>query len=528
MENLFERSLKDPSVMTVTWELVPGRGAREKAQESVLLEAEKAARGGKIQAVSVTDNPGGQPALMADSLACEIKALGIEPLVHFTCKDKNRSQIESQLYALERAGVRNLLVMSGDYPVSGFMGRPQPVFDLDPTHVLALIRDMNSGLEYPLPKGTGRLQPGHFFAGAAVSPFKQTEAELLGQYYKLKKKIDCGASFVVTQLGYDIRKFQEVLLYMKRRGIEVPVLGNVYILSYPVARLMKENRLPGCVVTDGLMAQLDRERSLPDKGVEARLLRAAKMYALLKGLGFSGAHIGGHLVTCEQVESVIEKGEELSASWETLIREFQYPLPGGFYFFQEDPYRKLNQSAPESRQGLSSDVSEKGLYGFSIFLHNLFFEPGRKGFALMRLFARKLKGTRLENFLHKLEHLLKTLLYDCRDCGDCALVDVAFLCPMSQCPKQQRNGPCGGSYQGWCEVYPGRRRCIYVRAYSRLKSRHQENLLEEIPVAPCNWDLNSSSAWLNFFLGKDHTAKRLGISELPDKPESSGSNSRSA
>lgn len=517
METLFEASLKDPAVMTVTWELVPGRGAREKAQDSVLLEAEKAARGGKIHAVSLTDNPGGQPALMADALAVEIKALGIEPLVHFTCKDKNRSQIESQLYALERWGIRNLIVMSGDYPVSGFQGRPQPVFDLDPTHVLELIRELNGGLKFPLPKGTGELQPGHFFAGAAVSPFKHTEAELLCQYYKLKKKIDSGASFIVTQLGYDVRKYHELLLYMKRREIDVPVLGNIFLLSYPVARLMMENRLPGCVVPDDLLAQLDRERSLPDKGLEARLSRGAKMYALLKGLGFSGVHVGGHLVTCEQVEAVIEKGEELSASWESLIPEFQYSTPGAFYYFRKDPYGRLNELIPESRQGSRSSLSERRLYGISRFFHNLIFEPGTKGFALMRSLAAKLKGSRLEGLMHKLEHLLKTLLYDCRDCGDCALVDVAFLCPMSQCPKQQRNGPCGGSFQGWCEVYPGRRRCVYVRAYDRLRGSRQESRLEEIPVPPCNWDLNSSSGWLNFFLGKDHTAKRLGIEEPSDQ-----------
>jgi len=128
-----------------------------------------------------------------------------------------------------------------------------------------------------------------------------------------------------------------------------------------------------------------------------------------------------------------------------------------------------------------------------------------------------MKGSRLETILHKLEYLLKTLLYDCRDCGDCALVDAAFLCPMSQCPKHQRTGPCGGSYQGWCEVYPGRRKCIYERAYVRLKSDGQESRLETITVPPCNWELNSSSAWLNFFLGKDHTAKRLGIEECSDK-----------
>lgn len=513
MENVFEKSLIDQSIMTVTWELVPGRGAKEKAQETVLREAEKAARGGRIHAISLTDNPGGGPALMADSLAGEIKALGIEPLVHFTCKDKNRCQIESQLYGLERAGVRNLLVMTGDYPVSGYQGRPRPVFDLDPVHVLSLIREMNSGLEYPLPKGTGKLQPCHFFAGAAVSPFKETEAELLGQYYKLKKKINSGASFIVTQLGYDVRKFHEILSYMNMQGFKVPLIGNIFLLSYGAARLMNENRLPGCVVTDKLLAELDRERELPDKGLGARLLRGAKMYALLKGLGFSGVHIGGPLVTYEQVEAVIEKGEELSASWETLIHEFQYPIARGFYYFQEDMESGLNRTFPVDREGLYPEVASDGMYAFSRFCHNLFFEPGAVGFALMRRLAFKVKGSRLEKPLHKLEVLLKTLLYGCRDCGDCALIDVAFICPMSQCPKQQRNGPCGGSYQGWCEVYPGRRKCIYVRAYARLKSDRQESRLETISVPPCNWDLDSSSAWLNYLLGKDHTARRLGIEE---------------
>jgi methylenetetrahydrofolate reductase (NADPH) len=70
LENVYEKSLKDPAVMTVTWELVPGRGAREKAQETVILEAEKAVRGGKISAISLTDSPGGFPALMA-ALPCE-------------------------------------------------------------------------------------------------------------------------------------------------------------------------------------------------------------------------------------------------------------------------------------------------------------------------------------------------------------------------------------------------------------------------------------------------------------------------
>ncbi|HPH56320.1 MAG TPA: methylenetetrahydrofolate reductase, partial [Smithella sp.] len=121
-ENLFKEALLNPSLFPVTWELVPGRGARETAQEKALTLAKQASVGGKISALTLTDNPGGTPAMSADFMGAEIVKLGIEPLVHFTCKDKNRNQIESQLYALDRSGVRNLLVMSGDYPVSGYQG----------------------------------------------------------------------------------------------------------------------------------------------------------------------------------------------------------------------------------------------------------------------------------------------------------------------------------------------------------------------------------------------------------------------
>ncbi|HHX51054.1 MAG TPA: methylenetetrahydrofolate reductase, partial [Clostridia bacterium] len=123
MRNRFKESLLDKDSFSVTWELVPGRGAREIPQEAAVAAAEQAAQGKRIHALTITDNPGGNPAMLADYLGLEIFQKGIEPLVHFTCKDKNRNQMESQLYALDRAGVRNLLVMTGDYPVTGFKGR---------------------------------------------------------------------------------------------------------------------------------------------------------------------------------------------------------------------------------------------------------------------------------------------------------------------------------------------------------------------------------------------------------------------
>ena len=361
MENRFKTSLLDPATLSVTWELVPGRGAREKDQEKALTAAQQAAKGGKVHALTITDNPGGNPAILADYLGEEILKMGIEPLVHFTCKDKNRNQIESELYALDRAGVRNLLVMSGDYPVTGFQGRPKPVFDLDPVQAVELIQRMNHGLEYPGLKGTIKHQPSDFFAGVAVSPFKATEAEQMVQYFKLKKKIAAGAGFVVTQLGYDARKFHEALQFVKQIAPEMPVVGNIYVLPFGAGKVMNQNKIPGCVVTDKLIAELDGERSAADKGEGARLLRAARMYAIMKGMGFSGVHIGGHNLRYEQVEHVIGEGEALSPNWRDLVHHFDYPQPRGFYYFEKDSKTGLNTDTPTRRTGIAARCPGRSL-----------------------------------------------------------------------------------------------------------------------------------------------------------------------
>ena len=507
-ENRFKEALLNPKVFTVSWELVPGRGAKEAAQEKTLSLAKQAASGGKIHAVSLTDNPGGTPAMSADFMGSEILKLSIEPLVHFTCKDKNRSSIESHLYALDRAGVRNLLVMSGDYPVSGYLGRPAPVFDLDPIHILQLIVEMNRGLTYPGVNGNVRHLPSDFFVGAVVSPFKATEAEQMAQYYKLKKKIAAGAQFIVTQLGYDVRKIHEAFLFMKQNGFDVPLVGNIYILPCPAAKMMNNNELPGSVVTDKLLAEIDRERNDPDKGAGARILRAARMYAILKGMGFSGTHIGGHNIKYEQVEEIIRQGEALASQWIDLIKYFDYPIDNGFYYFERDLNTGLNRETQTNRQSRPLDAKVECAYWFSRLFHKLLFNEGKKLYGFMKGLSGKVHGTKMENLFHKLEHLTKVVIFDCKDCGDCALIDVAYLCPMSQCPKNQRNGACGGSFEGWCEVYPEKKLCVYVRAYARLKKHGEEAKLDKGIVEPCNWDLYQTSSWINFYLGKDHTSKR--------------------
>ena len=333
--NPLKEAILDPYTFCVTWEQIPGRGAFEMQQEVVIDNVAKAAESGRIDAISVTDNPGGNPALSTEMLCAQIKKSGVEPLVHLACRDKNRSEIESMLYGVAAEGVRNILALTGDYPSGdAFEGMPKPVFDVDPVNVLRLINTMNQGLEHEVMRKKVTLAPTDFYAGVCVSPFKKLEPELMAQYYKLKKKIESGAKFIITQVGYDARKFHEVLQWLRINNYDIPALANLYVLPYGAAKLMNANGIPGCVVTAKLVAELAEEAKAEDKGKSARLLRSAKQYAIAKGMGYAGAHIGGHNITYDMVEYIIDRGEELSKNWENLVGEFDYPQENGFYLFE--------------------------------------------------------------------------------------------------------------------------------------------------------------------------------------------------
>lgn len=522
-QNTFKEALLDSNAFCVTWEQIAGRGAFELQQEGIIDNVTKVMKGGMIHGVSVTDNPGGNPAISTGMLCTEIKKMGVEPLVHLACRDKNRNEMESELYGLAAAEVRNLLILTGDAPSSGgFNGKPKPVFDLDPIQTLQLIEKMNNGLEHEVMGKKKVLAPTDLYAGVCVSPFKKLESELMGQYSKLRKKIAAGAKFIITQVGYDARKFDELLRWMKLNGYNIPVLANIYVLPCGAAKVMNANQIPGCVVTDKFVAELAEEKKAEDKGKSARFLRAAKMYAIARGMGYAGAHIGGNGITYEVVKYIVEKGEELAANWQKLVAEFDYPQKDGFYLYEKDTKTGLNLDTPAAKP---LKPSTPFMYRLALLAHAMLFNPDNRLFKLLRPLAKYIDSSpKLRAFFGYSEHLSKVALFGCLNCGDCALFDVAYLCPVSQCPKNQRNGPCGGSYDGWCEVYPNERKCIWVKAYERQKSTKQADKREEYIVPPCNWDLWETSSWLNFYLGRDHSAKRLGIEPPADKqaPKESG------
>jgi len=506
-EKRFREALLEKRAFVYTLELVPGRGSRGKTQDQILRLAEEVARSRLVHALSITDNPGGHPALSPDVIGLEISRLGIDPVIHFTCKDKNRNQIESILYSLDRIDLSSLLVMTGDFPLYGFEGEAKPVYDLDSVQLLRFISQMNEGLEIDgkAPGGGVRLPATHFLKGCTVSPFKKYESEVMAQYYRLCKKVKAGADFVITQVGFDARKFDELARIMRRNGLHIPVLGNVYVLNQAVAKLMNRGGVPGCVVTDDLYRIIEEETKAPDKGREAKLTRAAKLIAVLKGIGYDGVHIGGPSLRYEDLEEVIGKSKEFYPNWENYVQEFSFPQKNGFYLLEKDPKTGLNTDTLASKRS-----KHRKSLGYAIMkcFHNVAFAPEALFFKPARWFYKKIEGTSLDGPLTEFEYWIKFITSRCRRCGDCTLLEVAFLCPQSQCPKYLFNGQCGGSVEGWCEVFPGKRKCIYVRAYNRLKPDGEEESLREGYTPPRNWALDQTSSWANYFLGRDHHGQK--------------------
>jgi methylenetetrahydrofolate reductase (NADH) len=513
MQALREKLVQSSDFLVGT-ELVSVRGGMgERSAVKARDFANDLARFPGVDWISITDNAGGNPQLAPTALGKPILYAGKEVVIHLTCKDLNRNGLESEAWLLNSEGFNNILAMTGDFPVAGNDGLAKPVFDIDSVGLIAMLSKMNQGLD---PKnGNGKSQPlgkTNFLIGAVATNFKLREGEVIPQYLKLQKKVECGAQFIINQIGFDSRKSSELLVYMQAHSMKhVPLIGNVYLLSARVAQLFHEGRIPGVVVTKPLLDLCLARAQSPDDGKAFFYEFAARQIAIYRGLGFRGVYLGG-VHNLPAIERILEIEKSFSPDdWKQFARDIRFSRPGEFFYYAENPATGLADTTRRAAAP-ANESKHTGLdYQISKWTHDTLFHPGRTlsnwGASLCRDAADSRQGP---GALRALEHLSKTFLYQCKDCGDCSLPDIAFLCPESQCAKNQRNGPCGGTREGRCEV-EGFGDCIWLRAYERLKHDGRQNeLLAHAPVVQ-NQGLRGTSAWANFWLGRDHAAKRQKV-----------------
>ena len=515
MQTLREK-LFESSRFLVAAELVSVRGSMaEKSAIKARSYANELVANPDIDWISITDNAGGNPQLAPLALGRPILYAGKEVVIHLTCKDLNRNGLESEAWMLNSEGFNNILAMTGDYPVAGNEGLAKPVFDIDSVGLISLLNRMNHGLGPGEARNGGqRLGRTQFCIGAVTTNFKLREGEVIPQYMKLEKKIECGAHFIINQIGFDSRKISELRAYTNAHAMSnTPLIGNVYLLSSRVAEIFHDGKIPGVVVSNPLWELCRLQSQSPDGGKAFFLEFAARQIAIYRGLGFRGVYLGG-VHNSPAMERLLEIERSFAPDdWKEFAREIRFSRPGEFFYYAENPSTGLADAARETPRPDTSTKHVTAVYQISKLFHTAVFEHDKP---LAKLGAKLCAGApdpmQGPAPMRLLEKLSKGALYRCKDCGDCSLPDIAYLCPESQCAKNQRNGPCGGTREGRCEVY-GFGDCIWLRAYERLKhdGREQE-LLDHGPVIQ-NQGLRGTSAWANDWLGRDHTAKRKAAAQ---------------
>jgi len=448
-----------------------------KREAQVLEVASGLARIPAVVAGSVTSYAGGGIGHDPLRVGVAARARGLTPNIHLTCVSQDRHGLRKTLEDLHALGIENVFALTGDYPASAEPSAPPPVFDLDSVQLVDLIAQM-------------RREGRPFFTSVAVSPFKYTEADCVYQYVKLEKKIAAGADLAITQVGWDAEKFRELKRYLDERGLRLPLLGNVYVLGKAAAERMATGRPPGCWVSPALLDVVRAEQASPDRGRRARLERAARTVAVLRGLGYAGAYIGG-THDPEQVQWIIRRAEELAPDWEQLAAELSFGDPDGFYL-----------SRGTSRVGPAVAHARRPRLARALDLLGTVFPVARDTW-LRRVLTRAVawidRRPRLARATERLELAVKQPLFGCQACGNCVLGAMEYVCPQT-CPKQMRNGPCGGTHRGRCEVVD--RPCIWGSVYERAQiAGRPESLRVYIP--PPDRALRGTSSWINYFLERD-------------------------
>ena len=482
---IFFRELSTGTSFPMCYNLLPHFAAGEENYPSLTKFVAEALKDGRIRSFCLSDRPARQPGFSSLRLAEDILAAGGEPIISLAPAVYDRNTVMDKLQEYYRIGVQQFLFVSGNYPADPEVKPEKPLFDIDSVQLLMHL--------------AGFQEKENIAKGCVVSPFKIFESEQVWQYEKLRRKISVGADFIVTQLGYDIRKFDELVRFCRLYKIAAPIVANIFITDLQTARLVQARAIPGARIPGPLLQILHEE--IP--GRMGAIARAAKTLAVLRGLGYHGALLGGHLTDFSEAEQVLDKAETILPDWQSYLDQLDFSSPGSsFYYFQKDPQNGLNSSSP-SPVALKHFPSPT--YSFSYFVDWLVYVPNGPLFKLAGRFCHFCSTRKLwYAFLWLLEFVSKGILYGCKMCGDCTLYACGFLCYQSECPKKMLNGPCGGSIDGYCEVFPGKKRCFWVKVYHNMKGVRQHVTFVAPSIPARDASLQRTSSWINFFMGRDH------------------------
>ncbi len=212
-----------------------------------------------VDAINIPDGPRASARVSPMIAAITIRReVGIEPILHYCCRDRNLIGMQSDLLGGFSAGLANFLIITGDPPKLGEYPDVTGVFDVDAIGLTQVVANLNRGFDIggnPISPPTG------IFIGVGANPCAVDLEREIDRYFR---KIEAGAEFAITQPVFDVEALFRFLDRVEGHSRRIPVVAGVWpLISFKNAEFMN-NEVPGVVVPGEILTRMARCRSKED------------------------------------------------------------------------------------------------------------------------------------------------------------------------------------------------------------------------------------------------------------------------
>ena len=212
--------------------------------ETFMAGAEALKKAG-VDSITLADNSLASPRISNSTVANLLKTeLGVNPMVHITCRDRNLIGLQSHLMGLHTVGLEEVLVITGDPSKIGDFPGATSVYDLSSFDLISLVKQFNEGYSY---SGQSLGKRANFKIAAAFNP---NVKYLDKAVQRMEKKIACGAQSFLTQPIYSVEQIEEV--YEATKHLETPIFVGIMPLTSTRNAEFIHNEIPGIKLPDSV------------------------------------------------------------------------------------------------------------------------------------------------------------------------------------------------------------------------------------------------------------------------------------
>jgi homocysteine S-methyltransferase len=227
-----------------------------------------------VDAINIPDSPRASARMSNLSLCVQIQQqIGIETVLHYTCRDRNLLAIQSDLLGAASIGIKNILCLTGDPPKMGSYPNATAVFDVDAIGLVKIVRDLNYGMDIggnTIGGSTG------FTLSVAANP---GVPDIENEIRRFAAKVEAGGEVGITQPVFDLRLLES---FLKRiEGFRIPIVAGIWPLtSVKNAEFMKNDLKVS--MPDEILARMAAAES-PEAARAEGLAIAREMLAHVRG-----------------------------------------------------------------------------------------------------------------------------------------------------------------------------------------------------------------------------------------------------